>query len=102
MVLVTCDNNCYLSNKMKFHSRFSFFETRKKLAIFILNVLLNIEKHYKEFCKCKDNFVCPPCTIAKIYEKEQYQLFSQCLNFDFLVNLQQKLHGAMCFSLDEK
>lgn len=102
MSLVTCDNNCYLVDSMKIHIKFSFYETRQKLVLFILQVLLNIQKYSHEFCTCEQDFFCRTCAIAQTYKRTQYEVFEHCLNLDFLIDLEGRLHGSICFLLEKK
>ena len=101
MAFVTCEN-CYLPDISKFHTKFFGFETRNELAIFILNLILNIEKFHKEFCTCEHDVICRSCTVAKIYNKEQYKVFENCLNLDYLCEIKGKLHRSMFFLLEKK
>lgn len=92
MVFVTCEK-CYLPDISKVYAKFFGFETRNELAMF--------EKFHKEFCVCEHDIICCSCTVAKIYNKEQYKVFEHCLNLDYLCEIKGKLHGSM-FSLFEK
>ena len=50
------------------------------MVIFILNVLLNIEKLYFDFCECEDEKICYPCFMAGIYDEDQvYNVYKNCL-----------------------
>ena len=102
MSLVTCDNNCYLVDSMKIHIKFSFHETRQKLVLFILQVLLNIQKYSHEFCTCEQDFFCHTCAIAQTYERTQYAVFEHFLSLDFLIDLKGRLHGPIRFLLEKK
>lgn len=102
MSLVTCDNNCYLVDSMKIHIKFSFHETRQKLLLFILQVLLNIQKYSHEFCTCEQDFFCRTCAIAQTYKRTQYEVFEHCLNLDFLIGLKGRLHGFYMLFVGKK
>ena len=101
MQFFTCEK-CYLPDISKVHAKFFGFETRSELAIFILNLILNIEKFHKEFCTCEHDIICRPCTVGKVYNKEQYKVFEHCLNLDYLCEMKAKLHGSMFFLFEKK
>ena len=102
MSLVTCDNNCYLVDSMKIHIKFSFHETRQKLLLFILQVLLKIQKYSHECCTFQKDFFCRTRAIAQTYKRTQYEVFEHCLNLDFLIDLKGRLHGPICFLFEKK
>ena len=54
-------------------------------------------KFHKEFCTCEHDIICRPCTVAKTYNKEQYKVFENCLNLNYLCEIKGKLHGSMFF-----
>lgn len=43
--------NCFLCDEFKLHSKVGFFESRKDMVVFILNVILNVQKYFIQFCK---------------------------------------------------
>ena len=59
-------------------------------------------KFHKEFCTCEHDIICRPCTVAKTYNKEQYKVFENCLNLNYLCEIKGKLHGSMFFLLEKK
>ena len=101
MSLVTCDR-CFLPDVQKIHEIFFQYDSRRKLALFLLNAILNIQKFYKEYCTCQENVICNPCTSATVFSGEQYSLFKNCLNFEYLYKIRAKLHGSMMLLLEKK
>ena len=68
------------------------------MVLFLLKVVLNIEKYYKDFCVCKEGTVtCYFCVVARVYEGASYQLFEKFLNLDFLIKFKARLYGTICF-----
>ena len=95
MPLLTCSNDCMLSKK-NFTICLGFLSRRDLLYTF-LNIILNIEKHYKNFCKCNENILCPPCTVANTYRNKQYSLFENCFDFDFIHKVSVHLNESLLF-----
>ena len=89
--LVSGDSNIELS--LKFFS----VEKRSSIALFLLKIVLNIEKYHKDFCICKNNDICYVCVAAKIYDGASNQLFKNCLNLDFLIKFKARMYGTICF-----
>ena len=94
--MAACDN-CYLFDQMKLHKKSGFFETRKQMAIFILNVILNICSFNSDFCECDDENICYPCDMAVILDEEEvYSVNKNCLDLQFLSQFKEKLHEHFC------
>ena len=73
------------------------------MVIFILNVLLNIEKLYFDFCECEDEKICYPCFMAGIYDEDQvYNVYKNCLDLDFLCQFKENLYLHMCQLFEKK
>ena len=101
MSLVTCDR-CFLPDVQKIHEMFFQYDSTRKLAVFLLNVILNIQNFHKEYCTCQENVICNPYTSATVFSGEQYSLFKNCLDFEYLYKIRAKLHGSMMFLLEKK
>ena len=101
MSLVTCDR-CFLPDVQKIHEMFFQYDSRRKLALFLLNVILNIQKSYKEYCICQENVICNRCISATVFSGEQCALFKNCLDFEYLYKIRAKLHASMMFLLAKK
>ena len=96
------EHDCYQLDEMKLHVKFGFFEKRNSIALFLLKVVLNIEKYHKDFCICKEIVACYFCIAAKVYRGSSYQLFENCLKLDFLIKFKARLHGTICFLQEQK
>ena len=84
--------DCFLFDEFKLHTKIGFFESRRKTVVFIINVLMNTEKFFVEYCKCTDKSTCLPCEIAETYnEKLTYQIYENCFNLDLLLKVKQNL-----------
>lgn len=76
--------NCFNSNPTKLGELFEFAanQGRKNFLIFILNIILNIEKTYNYYCFCKNKRQCLVCATATSFKDVQYGLHQHCLNFN--------------------
>ena len=84
--------NCFLFDEEKLEESFYHFKDRHSLVLFMLNIILNIQKIYLEFCKCDGTNICLPCQSNNCYKEYQDQIYQHCLNFDFLSNVKVNLH----------
>ena len=106
--------NCFLFDEFKLYSKVGFFETRKGMLIFMVNVIMNIQNYVYDYCKCDGQTICLPCEIAKIFdEKLTYEIYENCFSFDLLskikdnlciqlINLQESHDHFLCKILNEK
>lgn len=94
--MASCEN-CYLFDQEKLQNA-AFFETRRETAMFILNVILNINKFHSIFCQCDNNNICYPCYMKVIYEDEEevYEVYKNCLDLHFLLEVKAKLYEHLC------
>ena len=77
--------NCFLYSEINLHAKVGFFETRKDLVLFLLNVVLNIKDLFIDNCKCDSENICQPCSMGEIFNKKTvYEIYKNCLNLDFL------------------
>lgn len=76
--------NCFNSNPKNLGELFQFAanQGRKNFLIFILNIILNIEKTYNYYCFCKNKRRCLICAAATSFKDVQYGLYQHCLNFN--------------------
>ena len=71
--------NCFINDEIKLHSKVVFFEKRKDLVLFLLNVVLNIKDLFIDHCKCDGENICQPCTMGEIFnEKMEYEIYKNC------------------------
>ena len=80
----------------KFKKTKCVFKSRKPLAFFLLNVILNIEKFWKDFCYCTDTkLICSVCQMRVVYLNDQYDLYQSSFDLDFLI----KFYGHLVENL---
>lgn len=87
--------------KSTIHAMFFSERSRRHIVLFLLRIVLNIQKYYKDFCECAGPHTnCYVCTYARNEKNSAYQLYENCLNLDFLTKFQATLHGQVCFLYD--
>ena len=86
--------NFYLFEEFKLHSKvFFFFEKRHDMFVFILNVVLNIQKYFMDSCKCNGEAVCTPCEMAETFSHQTfYKVYKNCLDLEVLYKVKENLH----------
>ena len=85
-----------MNNMEKFKKTTCVFKSRQPLAFFLLNVILNIEKFWKDFCYCTETkFICSVCQMRVVYINNQYDLYQNSFDLDFLI----KFHGHLVKNL---
>lgn len=84
--------NSFLFDEEKLENAINFFENRRSLVHFLLNVILNIQEIWLKFCKCDGVNICLPCQVNICYRKCQYVVYDGCLNLDFLLKVKDNLH----------
>ena len=90
--MATC-GNCFLFGEYKLYSKVGFFETRKEMVIFMLNVIMNIQKYVLDFCKCDGETICSLCQIAQIFdEKVTYEICKNCFDLNMLLKIKENIH----------
>ena len=83
--------NCFLFDEEKLHGEIGFFEKRRDMTIFMLNVILNIQHFLMDHFKCDGLKICLFCKIADIYkEKTVYEIYKNCLDLDFFKQGERK------------
>lgn len=89
--MTTC-KNCFLFDNKKLHSKVGYFDTRRDMFVFLVNVIMNIKVHNLQFCKY-NRTICEPCKIADIFKEEiTYKLYENCFNLDLLNKVRENLH----------
>ena len=98
--MATCSNctNCFNSNSKKLSD---FFE-EASLIIFILNIVMNIEKTYGYYCSCKNQNQFLVCATATSFRDIQFGIYQHCLNFNRSSLVVVDLHCALKEKLKEK
>ena len=76
--------DCFLFDEFKLYAKIGFFESRRKAVVFIINVLMNVEKIFVEYCKCTDK-------TETYNERLTYQIYENFFNLDLLLKVKQNL-----------
>ena len=89
---MSCLNFLQVNND-PFHLKTRFFKSRQPLVVFSLNTVLNSKELFKGYCFCKNtDAVCLVCQFKICYLNNEYDLYENCLNWDFLSGF----HKRMC------
>ena len=84
--------NCFVNETEKFQKTTCVFKSRQPLVLFLLNVVLNIEKFWADFCYRTDSkLICFICQMRVFYLNDQYDIYENSLNTDFLSKFHQDL-----------
>lgn len=87
--------------KSTIHAMFFSEKSRRHIILFLLRIVLNIQKYYKDFCECAGPHTnCYVRTYARNEKNSAHELYENCLNLDFLTKCQPTLHGQVCFLYD--
>ena len=80
--------NCFFFYKEKLENAVNYYgHPRRSLVLFLLNVILNIQEFWLDFCKCDGTNICLPCQANICYREYQYNIYEHCLNLDFLLKV---------------
>ena len=78
--------NCLKDNEELFNHSTSIFKSRQSLVVFLLNVVLNIKDLWESYCYSeKVSEKCSLCQFKMIYWNDQYAIYENSFNMDFLV-----------------
>ena len=88
---MVCKNFC-LFDQEKLEIQCCFFKDRHSLVLFLLNVILNIQKKWMDVCWCDGSKICLVCQSNIVYREYQYVIYKNCLNLDFLAKVRENLH----------
>ena len=86
---------CLKKNRIQFEKKTCLFEDRHHLAVFLLNVILNIQYEETGFCRCKRQEICLVCQAKTYYQNYQYKIYEHSLDFNFLAKLRENLYRNM-------
>ena len=84
--------NCFLFDEEKIENAVNYFDHRRSLVLFLLNVILNVQEIWLEFCKCDGKNICLPCQANICYRDYEYNIYEHCLYLDFLSKVKYNLH----------
>ena len=88
---MVCEN-CFVNKTEKFAKASCIFKSCQPMVIFLLNVILSIEKFWKDFCFCTDSIlICSVCKMRLIYLNDQCDIYENSFNMDFLLKFHQHL-----------
>ena len=88
---LTCEN-FFVNKTGKFQKASCVFKSRYSMVIFLLNVVLNIEKFWKDFCFCTNcKLICSVCQMQIVYLNDQHNLYEHSFNMNFLLKFHQHL-----------
>ena len=77
--------NCFKDNEELFIKSVTEFKSRRFLVEFLLKIVLNIQLIWLWFCSCKKvSDRCLVCQFYAIYKEQQYKIYENLLNLDFL------------------
>ena len=84
--------NCFLFDEVKLENAFNQINERHSLAFFLLNIILNIQEIWIDFCKCDGKNICLARQANINHKNYQYHIYEHSLNFDFLIKVKQNLY----------
>ena len=87
-------NNCFLFDADKLHAEIGYFKRIRDMVVLILNVILNIQEFFIEYCKCGGENICLVCEIEDMFKKTQFAVYvyDNSLNLDFVNKVRKNLH----------
>ena len=82
---MSCDQ-CFRKNAGEFEKVSNVFTSRRPLLVFMLNVILNVEQIWEEYCSCSNTGkqTCLICEFRQVYFNDQFQLYEHCFDFNYL------------------
>ena len=84
-------NVCIKENEDFFVKTITEFDSPRSLAEFLLNIVLNIQLLWARFCECeKLTDHCNVCRLCLIYKNEEFKIYKNSFNLDFLERFAQK------------
>ena len=93
--------NCLKLAKDYFKYKCNVFENRHSLVLFLLNIVLNIQKKWEEYCTCDGVEICLVCQTNMYYSKYEHTIYQNCLNLNLLSKVRENLVGNL-YKLEDK
>ena len=86
-------NQCFRDNAGKFEKVSNVFTSRRPLLVFLLNVILNVEEIWEEYCSCPNTGkqTCLICQFRQVYFDDQFKLYEHCFDFNYLTRFHNHL-----------
>ena len=90
-------SNCFNVNPQKLDELFNqkSKEERKPFLVFIINIILNIQKTYQYYCFCQDKRECLICAIGASFKDTQYGLYQHSRDFNSDSLVVKDLHTVL-------
>ena len=90
---MTCQN-CFKDKVDAFEKATCQFNCRRSLVIFLLNVVLNIKDLWIHYCFCDkiDVLSCSICQFWVVYLNDEYDIYENSFNLNFLLNFHRHLY----------
>ena len=73
--------NCFLFDEEKLENAFYHFQDRHSLVLFMLNIILNVQEIWIEFCICDGSTICLPFQANICYREYQYNIYEYLFEF---------------------
>ena len=87
---------CCQNNKEKFNQDTCVFACRRDLVVFLLNVSLNIKKHWERYCYCKTAAKrCLVCEFRLLYQDDEYQIYKNCFDLHYLAVFYRNMYDCL-------
>ena len=85
--------NCFKNNAEAFEKATCVFQSRRSLVLFLLNMVLNIKDLWEHYCFCDSSVIlCAVCQFKIVYLNDEYDLYENSLDFNFLARFQDHVH----------
>ena len=86
-------HNCYKDNEESFRNFTCYFKSRCWLVTFLLNIILNAQELWNNYCFCeKDLEECSICQFRMLQWNDQYDLYENSFNLNFLLRFHNHVH----------
>ena len=78
--------NCFKDNIDAFEKATCVFSSRRRLVIFLLNVVLNIKDLWDHHCSCKKSCIsqCLVCQFRLVYLNDDFDIYENSFDLYFL------------------
>ena len=89
---MSCDQ-CFRKNAGEFEKVSNVFTSRIPLLVFMLNVILNVQEIWEEYCSCSNTVkqTCLICQFRQVYFDDQFKLYEHCFDLNYLVRFHYHL-----------
>ena len=84
--------DCLKKNSQIFKDKCHLFEDRHHLAFFLINIILNIQDLWTDFCRCDGIQICLVCQENMFYKNFEYKVYHNSLDLNFLAKLRENVY----------